>query len=196
MKTSGQVVVALGAGYLLGRGTATLTSSPEVAKLCETVRGELMTSAKAAAITAVTSHIDSLTSRLHSGGESPAGHVGTGAGALGRSGDIRRLHLVEPDEGETKDREGERSAENEQGRTDGNRAGKGKGEPGKETDETDESPATEQPEQEQRPRQRPRRNRSTSTAKEIRQWAVQHGYEISSRGRIPADIEHAFADAH
>ncbi len=25
--------------------------------------------------------------------------------------------------------------------------------------------------------------------------AVQHGYEISSRGRIPADIEHAFADA-
>ncbi|MFC9357078.1 histone-like nucleoid-structuring protein Lsr2 [Rhodococcus sp. NPDC057014] len=192
MKTSGQVVVALGTGYLLGRGTATLTSSPEVAKLCETVRGELMTSAKAAAITAVTSQIDSLTSRLHSGGESPAGHAGTGAGALGMSGDIRRLHLVEPDEGETKDREGEMSAENEQGRTDGNRAGKGKGE----TDETNESPATEQPEQEQRPRHRPRRNRSTSTAKEIRQWAVQHGYEISSRGRIPADIEHAFADAH
>ncbi|MFD7012617.1 Lsr2 family protein [Rhodococcus jostii] len=32
--------------------------------------------------------------------------------------------------------------------------------------------------------------------KEIRAWAAKQGYEISSRGRIPAGVEQAFQDAH
>ena len=32
--------------------------------------------------------------------------------------------------------------------------------------------------------------------KEIRAWAAEQGYEISSRGRIPAEIEQAYQDAH
>lgn len=32
--------------------------------------------------------------------------------------------------------------------------------------------------------------------KEIRAWAAEQGYEISSRGRIPAEVEQAFEDAH
>jgi hypothetical protein len=32
--------------------------------------------------------------------------------------------------------------------------------------------------------------------KEIRAWAAEQGYEISSRGRIPAEVEQAFQDAH
>ncbi len=38
--------------------------------------------------------------------------------------------------------------------------------------------------------------RRRGNSKEIRAWAVEQGYEISSRGRIPADIEQAFQDAH
>ncbi|MFF2111630.1 histone-like nucleoid-structuring protein Lsr2 [Rhodococcus koreensis] len=38
----------------------------------------------------------------------------------------------------------------------------------------------------------PRRGNS----KEIRVWAAEQGYEISSRGRIPAEVEQAFQDAH
>jgi trehalose/maltose hydrolase-like predicted phosphorylase len=30
--------------------------------------------------------------------------------------------------------------------------------------------------------------------KEVRAWASQHGYKVSSRGRIPADIQAAFAN--
>ncbi|NHE67789.1 hypothetical protein G9U53_26135 [Rhodococcus sp. D-46] len=34
-----------------------------------------------------------------------------------------------------------------------------------------------------------------ATAKEIREWAVDEGYEVSSRGRIPAGIEQSFYEA-
>jgi len=34
------------------------------------------------------------------------------------------------------------------------------------------------------------------TSREIREWAIGEGLEVSSRGRIPAEIERAFHDAH
>ena len=30
----------------------------------------------------------------------------------------------------------------------------------------------------------------------IRAWAIEQGYELSSRGRIPAELEQAYHDAH
>ncbi|ABG95208.1 MULTISPECIES: histone-like nucleoid-structuring protein Lsr2 [Rhodococcus] len=172
MKTRGQLVVAVGAGFLLGRRTAKLASSPEVAKLIETIRGDLMSSAKAAAVTAVSSRIDSLSSRLQSSGENPVGGVGQVADTKRRSSETRDSHPAEPEESA-----GEEQAE--------------------ETGVTDED-GTEPPQQEEQPRRPPRvrRTRDASTAKEIREWAVQQGLEISSHGRIPANIEHAFRDAH
>lgn len=38
--------------------------------------------------------------------------------------------------------------------------------------------------------------RQSGEAKKIRDWAIEQGYELSSRGRIPAEIEQAFLDAH
>jgi hypothetical protein len=38
--------------------------------------------------------------------------------------------------------------------------------------------------------------RSRSQAGEVRKWAVANGYEVSARGRIPADIQEAFDAAH
>ncbi|WP_349307423.1 histone-like nucleoid-structuring protein Lsr2 [Rhodococcus sp. IEGM 1307] len=37
---------------------------------------------------------------------------------------------------------------------------------------------------------------ATRTSREIREWAIGEGLEVSSRGRIPAEIERAFHDAH
>ncbi|MFV9452449.1 Lsr2 dimerization domain-containing protein [Rhodococcus sp. NM-2] len=33
------------------------------------------------------------------------------------------------------------------------------------------------------------------TTREIREWALGAGHEVSSRGRIPAEIQRAFRDA-
>nr|WP_271213600.1 Lsr2 family protein [Rhodococcus wratislaviensis]GLK40779.1 Lsr2 family protein [Rhodococcus wratislaviensis] len=38
--------------------------------------------------------------------------------------------------------------------------------------------------------------RSSGETKKIRAWALEQGHELSSRGRIPAEIEQAFHDAH
>jgi hypothetical protein len=92
MKPGGRVAVGLVAGYFLGRtrkmrlalmlaaagatgklgspgelaqrGVKMLASSPEVAKIGQTVRGELVDALKAAAVTAASSRIDSLSDRL------------------------------------------------------------------------------------------------------------------------------------
>ncbi|MFD6065288.1 hypothetical protein [Rhodococcus wratislaviensis] len=102
MTGKGQMALAVGAGYMLGRthkmklalmlagaGASSrfpsgslgvlgqagklLADSPEVAKLGETVRKELMNAAKTAAVTAASHRIDSLNSRLQSGGDEAAG---------------------------------------------------------------------------------------------------------------------------
>jgi len=38
--------------------------------------------------------------------------------------------------------------------------------------------------------------RPRGETKKIRDWAIEQGYELSSRGRIPAEIAQAFHDAH
>lgn len=38
--------------------------------------------------------------------------------------------------------------------------------------------------------------RDPEQTRAIRQWAFDQGYEISERGRIPADIEEAYNAAH
>lgn len=93
MKPGPQVVVAVGIGYLLGRtrkmrlalmiaaagatgkvgvgprqllqqGYKRLAASPELNKITESLRGELLSAAKAAAMSAATSRVESLNSRL------------------------------------------------------------------------------------------------------------------------------------
>lgn len=60
---------------LLARGSKMLASSPEFAKIGDTVRGELVNAAKAAAVTAASQRIDSLSNRLQSGGQVVTGTV-------------------------------------------------------------------------------------------------------------------------
>ena len=102
MTGKGQMALAVGAGYMLGRthkmklalmlagaGASSrfpsgslgvlgqagklLADSPEVAKLGGAVRKELMNAAKTAAVTAASHRIDSLNSRLQSGGDEASG---------------------------------------------------------------------------------------------------------------------------
>jgi len=102
MTGKGQMALAVGAGYMLGRthkmklalmlagaGASSrfpsgslgvlgqagklLGDSPEVAKLGGAVRKELMNAAKTAAVTAASHRIDSLNSRLQSGGDEASG---------------------------------------------------------------------------------------------------------------------------
>jgi len=113
MTSKGQMAMAVGAGYMLGRthkmklalmlagfgasrrfpggslgvlneGRKLLADSPEVAKLGATVRKELMNAAKAAAVTAASQRIDSLNTRLQSG-EDLLGGLGKAAGGKKKS---------------------------------------------------------------------------------------------------------------
>ena len=105
MKTKGQVALAVGAGYMLGRthrmkmalmlaaagatgrfpggprdllerGTKVLANSPEFAKISDSVREELVSAAKAAAVTAASQRINKLNNRLLSGGGEAVSDVG------------------------------------------------------------------------------------------------------------------------
>lgn len=42
----------------------------------------------------------------------------------------------------------------------------------------------------------PSRAARSGQAQEIREWAKANGYEVSERGRIPAEVKKAFEDAH
>ena len=125
MKTKGQVALAVGAGYMLGRthrmkmalmlaaagatgrfpggprdllerGTKMLASSPEFAKISDSVREELVSAAKAAAVTAASQRINSLNNRLLSSGGEVVGDVGdtvdhTASGVGNSVGKLSRL---------------------------------------------------------------------------------------------------------
>jgi hypothetical protein len=54
-------------GDLLERGTSLLKSSPELSKITDTVRGELLGAARSAAVTAASNRIDALNDRLQQG---------------------------------------------------------------------------------------------------------------------------------
>ncbi|MFE5709059.1 hypothetical protein [Rhodococcus koreensis] len=134
MTSKGQMAMAVGAGYMLGRthkmklalmlagygasrrfpggslgvlneGRKLLADSPEVAKLGATVRKELMNAAKAAAVTAASQRIDSLNTRLQSG----EGLLG-GAGKEKKS---KRARDEEPADNYEDDYEDEESADDE-----------------------------------------------------------------------------------
>jgi len=45
------------------------------------------------------------------------------------------------------------------------------------------------------PRRKPEQKRSKEQTQAIRAWAIESGYQLSDRGRIPADIEAAFHEA-
>ncbi|WP_040868991.1 hypothetical protein [Nocardia exalbida] len=54
-------------GDLLERGTSLLKSSPELSKITDTVRGELLGAARSAAVTAASNRLDALNTRLQQG---------------------------------------------------------------------------------------------------------------------------------
>lgn len=120
MKAKGQVALAVGAGYMLGRtrrmkmalmlaaagatgrfpggprdllerGTKMLAKSPEAAKIGDVVKEELVSAAKAAAVTAASQRIDSLSNRLLAGGHSVSGTADDVSDAVGDVAGVRRL---------------------------------------------------------------------------------------------------------
>ena len=56
--------------------------------------------------------------------------------------------------------------------------------------------ATKVGSQKRRPGTKAGAARSRSRAREVREWAAASGYEVSARGRIPADVQEAFDAAH
>ncbi|MGY2019737.1 hypothetical protein [Nocardia gipuzkoensis] len=96
MKGGGRIALGVGIGYLLGRtrkmrfalslagaamakrstgtpgdllerGTSLLKSSPELTRITDTVRGELLGAARSAAVTAASNRLDALNTRLQQG---------------------------------------------------------------------------------------------------------------------------------
>ncbi|WP_181719836.1 hypothetical protein [Nocardia gipuzkoensis] len=96
MKGGGRIALGVGIGYLLGRtrkmrfalslagaamakrstgtpgdllerGTSLLKSSPELTRITDTVRGELLGAARSAAVTAASNRLDALNARLQQG---------------------------------------------------------------------------------------------------------------------------------
>ncbi|MDV6279338.1 hypothetical protein [Rhodococcus jostii] len=168
MTGKGQMAMAVGAGYMLGRthkmklalmlagfgasrrfptgslgvlneGRKLLADSPEVAKLGVTVRKELMNAVKAAAVTAASQRIDSLNTRLESG-EDLVGGLGKAVGGKKKS---KRARVEEPED----EYEGEAYAEDE-------------GEP---DDEGDNETGDDDSEQAPRGRRRPAPRRRSSS---------------------------------
>ncbi|MGY2120215.1 hypothetical protein ACW9HJ_02085 [Nocardia gipuzkoensis] len=101
MKGGGRIALGVGIGYLLGRtrkmrfalslagaamakrstgtpadllerGTSLLKSSPEVTRITDTVRGELLGAARSAAVAAASNRLDALNARLQQGSTVPA----------------------------------------------------------------------------------------------------------------------------
>ena len=166
MTGKGQMAMAVGAGYMLGRthkmklalmlagfgasrrfptgslgvlneGRKLLADSPEVAKLGVTVRKELMNAVKAAAVTAASQRIDSLNTRLESGEDLVGGK------AVGGKKKSKRARVEEPED----EYEGEAYAEDE-------------GEP---DDEGDNETGDDDSEQAPRGRRRPAPRRRSSS---------------------------------
>ncbi|MFE3230106.1 hypothetical protein [Nocardia sp. NPDC059228] len=77
-------------GELLERGTSLLKSSPELAQLTDTVRGELLGAVRSAAVTATSNRLDALNTRLQQGSTPGAD----------RGPDERETDSYEEDEGD------------------------------------------------------------------------------------------------
>ena len=195
MNNKTQMAAAIGAGYLLGRtrrmklalmlagagtagrfpggprelltlGTKMLANSPEVAKLGDTVRGELVSAAKAAAVTAASQRIDSLSNRLQSGGQEITGTVSdlpdnvTDVTKVGRFGRKKRTRSRDDDEQPSTDEQPEDNSAGEEDEADDYEE---RGEDETAAEEPDEDEADEEPAPRKRPTPRRRASGTDST---------------------------------
>ncbi|MFC9767278.1 hypothetical protein [Rhodococcus jostii] len=191
MNNKTQMAAAIGAGYLLGRtrrmklalmlagagttgrfggprellslGTKMLANSPEVAKLGDTVRGELLGAAKAAAVTAASQRIDTLSNRLQSGGKEITGTVGDlpdNVSDVTRFGRKKRTRSQEDDEVPGADEQPEDDYAGEEGEADDYEE---RGEDEAAAEEPDEDEADEEPAPRKRPTPRRRAGGTGST---------------------------------
>jgi hypothetical protein len=120
-------------GELLQRGTKALASSPEVGKVVDNLRGELVDALRAAAVTAASSRIDALSDRLQ---ERATGKPAEAADEL------RRRVRGRPDEEEPEGAGEEMAAEGEEGE--------------EEEEEREPAPRQRRAPAEERPRRAPR----------------------------------------
>lgn len=190
MKTKSQVAVAVAAGYFLGRtrrmklalmlaaagatgrfpagprdlverGTKMLASSPEVAKLGESVKGELVEAARAALVTAAGNRIDNLNNRLQSTGKDT---LRTGSDLVEDvTGGVAEDLLGES--GTEESGEEEESAPKRKGRT-SKSAGDNKS-AAEDHDDAEDEEKEDTTEQAERKRTPPRRRRTTRTAEKV-----------------------------
>ncbi|RSD11680.1 hypothetical protein [Amycolatopsis eburnea] len=192
MKPGARIAIGVGAGYLLGRtkkmrlalmiaaagatgrsgtsptkllqhGLKQLGSTPELAKLTDVARDELLGAVKAAAVTAAGSRIESLTERLQEGGRKQRKDPDDGPDRDAAEGDgetprTRRRRAPEPEELEEEEPPDDEEEEPERP---SRRRASGKDENGDEPDEPE----------------RPARRRATSK----RAAASSDGDEPSSR---------------
>ncbi|MEU5758272.1 hypothetical protein [Nocardia sp. NPDC047648] len=144
-------------GDLLERGTSLLKSSPELAKITDTVRGELLGAARSAAVTAASNRIDALNDRLQQGS------------TLLASGDRRGSRETDADEDdydeESSEYDEEPSEDDEQASEDDEQASEDEGpEDEYEEDEEDSDQPEDEGEDTERPAARTRTRRSAAGA--------------------------------
>ncbi|NKY27596.1 hypothetical protein [Nocardia gamkensis] len=138
-------------GDLLERGTSLLKSSPELAKITDTVRGELLGAARTAAVTAASNRIDALNDRLQQGS------------TLLASGDRRGSRETDADED---DYDEESSEYDEEPAEDDEQASEDEGpEDEYEEDEEDSDQPEDEDEDTERPAARTRTRRSAAGAR-------------------------------
>jgi hypothetical protein len=113
-----------GTGGLIQQGAKVLASSPEITKLTEEMRGRLIDAGKAAAVTAVSNKIDSLSEGLRERSDAMRAASAAGVGAAARDRDEEERYR---DEGRRRDEEeryrdeGRRRDEEERYRDEGRR---------------------------------------------------------------------------
>ncbi|TQM32860.1 hypothetical protein [Nocardia bhagyanarayanae] len=101
---------------LLQRGASVLGSSKELTKITDTIRGELMDAARAAAVTAASNRIDALNARLQGRGESAEAEEDTGEEERPEDADDYAEEDYESDEDREDEEEDEEDTEPEKGK--------------------------------------------------------------------------------
>ncbi|PXY23527.1 hypothetical protein [Prauserella endophytica] len=195
MKGGAQVAAAVGAGYLLGRtrkmrlalmiaaagatgklggaprellqqGVKRLAASPELSKITDSVRGDLVDAARSAAMAAASSRIDSLNDRLQ-------GVRAPGTGKRDEAGAAEDEDYIDAEEAETEEEPGEDEEAEDTG----------------ELEDTEESEESEEPEpEEEEEPEPPRRRRAAQTrsaASRSSQGRTTRTRATPARGRAP-----------
>ncbi|MET8777037.1 hypothetical protein ABZV58_18700 [Nocardia sp. NPDC004654] len=101
---------------LLQRGASVLGSSKELTKITDTIRGELMDAARAAAVSAASNRIDALNARLQGGGETSEADEDTGQEERPEDADDYAEEDYESDEDREGEDEDQEDAESEKGK--------------------------------------------------------------------------------